>query len=100
MEAEDDPYIDRPDVLNDDAERNGLVCFLNADRACGPDCMAYVTFPSESLLMSEQQKHCIVLVSTERLARFTGGILSQMRKGQEDAQRGGTKSPPDPMGGR
>lgn len=99
-EADDTPFIDPPDQLDDDPERNGLACFLNADRVCGADCMAYTTMPSESPYLNDQQKHCVVIVGAERLGRHTGGLLSFLRKGKQDAERDMAKHlVPDPKGG-
>lgn len=90
MATEEDPYIEEPDVLEDDAENNGLVCFMNMDRPCGADCMAYTGETSESKYLSSQQKDCIVLVSAERLGRYAGGILSIIKNSQADQGRATT----------
>lgn len=97
---EDVPYIEPPDELDDDAEKNGLNCFLNDSRPCGADCMAYTTFPSESPHLNEQQKHCMAIVSVERLGRYAGGLLSLLRKSEADQKRYSRTSPPDPKGGQ
>lgn len=96
-EDKDRPFIDSPNELDDDP-RNGLICFLNMDRQCGPDCMAYTTFGSEAPQLNEQQKHCTIIVSVERVARFSGGLLSIVRRTTADAKRAGGQAPPGPMG--
>jgi hypothetical protein len=93
------PHIEAPDELDDDAETNGLVCFMNMDRPCGPDCMAYTTFGSESKYLNDEQKHCAAIVGVERLGRYAGGILSLLSKKKADDARAPAKTPPDPMGG-
>lgn len=84
VEDEGNPYVERPDRIDDTVE-NGLVCFFNMDRPCGPDCMAYTTTPSESVGMNLQQKHCIALVSVERLGRFSGVLVQLLKKGTGNA---------------
>lgn len=92
------PYIEPPDELDDDP-KNGLVCFLNMDRPCGPDCMAYTTNKAESVYLNEQQKHCTLIVGIERLGRYTGGLLSIIKANKADAQRAVSVKPPSPTGG-
>lgn len=96
----DTPYIEPPDELDDDHEKNGLNCFLNDTRVCGPDCMAYTTAASESPYLNDQQKHCVAIVGIERLGRYAGGILSTIKKSDADAKRAPIPKAPDPMGGR
>lgn len=93
------PHIEAPDELDDNADRNGLVCFMNMDRPCGSDCMAYTTAPSESVYLGEQQRHCVAIVGVERLGRYAGGILSLLSKKKADDARAGIKAPPNPTGG-
>lgn len=49
----------------------GLYCFLNSDRACGAECMAYVTLPRMPVRpeLNEQQAHCELLLCFERMGR-------------------------------
>jgi len=91
-------YVEPPEELDDDPERNGLNCFLNDVRVCGSDCMAYTTFASESPYLNDQQKHCSAIVGIERLGRYAGGILSLLKNDKADAGRA-KKAPPDPKGG-
>ena len=79
---------------------NGLYCFIDADRPCSPECMAYTSQQSESPTLGMQQKNCSLIVGVERLGRFAGGIVQLLKRAQSDAQReAGTKPPPSPMGG-
>lgn len=98
-ENDDTPYIEPPEELDDDPEKNGLTCFLNETRVCGPDCMAYTTFQSESPYLNAQQKHCVAVVGIERLGRYAGGLLSLLKKSEADAKRAARTTPPDPKGG-
>jgi hypothetical protein len=99
MSDEDTPFIDPPEQLDDDPEKNGLACFLNADRICGADCMAYTTIGSESKYLNDQQKHCVAIVGIERLGRYAGGILQLMKNTGADSKRSTRTTPPDPLRG-
>lgn len=79
---------------------NGLYCFLNPERPCSGECMAFTVTESESPTLGAQQKNCSVIVSVERLGRFAGGIMQILKKGQADTARANVQSPPDPMGRR
>jgi hypothetical protein len=100
--AEDDnqepgPYIHTPDELEDDV-RNGLMCFLDTDRMCGADCMAFTTQRSESPYLNHQQQNCAVIVGVERLGRYAGGIMKILRDDKADRARENQKPPPSPAG--
>lgn len=100
IENDDDApeFIDSPDELDDDPELNGLTCFLNSDRVCGPDCMSYSTFASESPMLNDEQKHCTLLVAAERLGRYSGIIIKTLRNEQQDRARSSEESPVKPSG--
>lgn len=73
MEAEDSQkeegeLIAQPNLQD---ANTGLFCFLNSDRPCGPDCMAYTTHVKRaaSSELNAQSAHCSVLVSLERAGR-------------------------------
>lgn len=85
-----------PDQKPDAAD--GLMCFLNADRVCGVDCMAYTTAPEQSPL-SVQQRHCVLIVGVERLARHVAvgaKLLNDMQVAAKDRQRTEQRPPPPP----
>lgn len=92
-------YIHPPDELDDDPAKNGLVCCFDMDRPCGADCMAYTSFESESQTLTIQQKCCVFVVAADRIGRNLGYIAKTIKTSAADAQRGGAKPPPDPMGG-
>ena len=98
-EDEDRPFIEPPKELDDDPDKNGLICFINMDRPCGADCMAYTTAEGESPYLNRQQNHCALIVGIERLGRHTGGLLSLLRRNAQDAKRTGGAVPPSPVGG-
>lgn len=66
---------------------SGLYCFAHPDRVCRADCMSYTTQPAESPSLNEQQKHCLILVAIERLGRYSGAIMTLLKRGKEDSAR-------------
>jgi hypothetical protein len=84
----DEEFLHEPPVMEDDP--HGLFCFMNMDRPCSADCMAYTPYDSESKYLPDQAKNCTILVSVERLGRFTGGIMKVLkdREGKGDADEG------------
>lgn len=60
--------------LPEEVDKTGLeqmMCFMDAERICGPDCMAFLTFPrrANSSELSEMQSHCTFLSSADRIGR-------------------------------
>ena len=87
------------DQVEADAVGTGLYCFLSETRPCGPECMAYVLRPMDKAgELNDQQRHCSVLVSTDRLGRFMGGLVSLKKQDQDDKLRKGATPPPNPRG--
>jgi hypothetical protein len=93
----------------------GLFCFLNSDRVCGAECMAFVTHPrmASSSEMNAQQQHCVLLTSAERVGRNVTAIasmqassLKKTRIDKADQQREGQFQEPiqqaqrSPFGGK
>lgn len=75
----------------------GLFCFLNSDRACGADCMAYEAAPTHKDFMGKQWANCMLLVNIHRtgkhltiIAQSTDALLTLKR----DEVR--TQQPPPP----
>ncbi len=73
-----------------------LYCFLNAQRVCGADCMAFVTYPRESTKSELQglQPHCAFINNADRVGRNVVIMASslverqkQQKLAQIDAQR-------------
>ena len=84
-----------------------LYCFLNSERACGADCMAYVTVPRENKELDELQPHCVLIDSAARsahglhvLAAVFGTWMKDSRRREADSKRASSEAttPPDPMG--
>lgn len=83
-----------------------LLCFLNKDRFCGPDCMAYKTIPDDNKQLDKGQQHCVLLSAIERTGRSTNiiaqlidTILKRDKTKDADAKRGSPPAPPSPYGG-
>lgn len=91
------------DELTDDPPpANGLYCFFDSGRECGPDCMSFTKEPSEGKSLSSQQKNCVLLVSVDRLSRYMGmgaTTLSKMHMAEADRRRATPSGPPDPLKG-
>lgn len=85
----------------EEAQPNGLQCFLDESRECGPDCMGYVMendLIEKSTILSPQQKNCIFIISVERLGRYIGAGVTMMHKDRADLKRVVQPTPPDPRG--
>jgi len=66
-------------------EPSGLYCFQDSSRACGPDCMAFTTPPTDAEYQGKQWAHCLVLTSMHRSSKHLVIIaagLKPVRPGQ------------------
>jgi hypothetical protein len=104
-DEEEELFVHGPDVKDDDSKKHGLICFLNDMRECNQSCMAYTTAAAASKDLNKQQKHCVLLVGTERLGRHTGVLaqlvhdsLSHQRTVKADEARSQQKPPTGPLG--
>lgn len=51
-------------------QNSGLACFMNQDRICGADCMAFLPqVPEGDTYKGEQWAHCHLLVNADRAGR-------------------------------
>lgn len=59
---------------------NNLYCFMDSERVCGADCMAFITFPraSNSSELSEFQTHCSLLSAADRLGRNVTIVAAEL----------------------
>lgn len=92
--------------MRDDEEAQGptggLYCFMNCDRVCGPDCMAFLPdAPPQEDYRGQPWAHCLLLVNAHRggkhlavLASTAADISSRARKEAADRQRVSQPSPP------
>lgn len=80
----------------------GLMCFKDANRACGPDCMAFLHPPPQDKEYQNQQwARCSILVSEHRTSKHLVIIASELTKisrklGVEPAPAPGANIPPPP----
>jgi len=101
---EETPFLHHPDLIDDDHEKNGLCCFLDGARQCGPDCMAFTTLrPEGQDYVGHQWANCLLLVSAHRgakhltiLAQVTDGLLRKTRVQAADEARVAQAPPPPP----
>jgi len=85
-----------------EVKANGLICFLNNQRSCGPDCMAFTDPPEGDDYRGKQWANCMLLVSAHRggkhltiLASQGAELVKQNKKTSADAQR--VNQPPPPV---
>lgn len=79
--ALNDPYIEKPDELT---AGSGALCWLDMQRLCGPDCVAFNT-KSES---TEDQCRALNSMTSQAVA------LRRTTKTLADLVRGGAPNPP------
>lgn len=91
-----------PNILATD--HNGLFCFLNAQRPCGPDCMAFVAPLDGPDYKDQQWANCLLLTNAHRggkhlvlLAVQGQELLQRTKTAAADAAR--ANQPPPPKGG-
>ena len=84
---------------------DGLLCFMNAERPCGPDCMAYEQAPLQPDYQDKQWANCLLLVNAHRvgkhlvvLASVASDQVRQTKNAAADAQRANQPPPPNPKG--
>ena len=76
----DDEQVHHPDIKIDPDNRNGLMCWLNMDRHCGADCMAYANPPlaKGQDYEGKQFAHCIILASMHQESKHVAVLASQL----------------------
>jgi hypothetical protein len=81
----------------------GLICFKDKQRVCGPDCMAFTTPPAGPDYVDQQWARCILLVNSHRTGKHLAviyGLLSEQNQKaktlQADQLRMGQIPPPMP----
>lgn len=95
---EDNERAYHPDMKEDTPE-NGLICFLNHERPCGADCMAFTTDKPASQEYVGQWSNCRVLTSLHQGAKHLTILAhagGQLVKGQVDNNRRNQSTPPAP----
>ena len=81
---------DNPNIRKE----SGLYCFMDATRACGPDCMSYILPPEGPDYKDQQWANCLLLVNAHRsgkhlviLADVTNRLLSHTKNKAADEAR-------------
>lgn len=77
---------------------DGLYCFLNPERACGADCMAYETPPNYKDFIGKQWARCVLLVNAHRVGKhlpILAGSLGTLVTQEQDKAR--MPQPPPPV---
>lgn len=92
------PFIEKPDEL---AISDGSACWLDKERACGPDCRAYDT----GVTPPQGPEVCVLLSSVMDLGdgiKPFREIARTLRKARQDKERAAVAgaSVPDPTGGK
>lgn len=83
MENPDEhPALEEPE---EQIDRGGM-CFLNNERYCAADCLAYAPAPIQLEGLTLDQSNCLLLVSAHRLAKMSA-IFVQMKKEEHDMAR-------------
>jgi hypothetical protein len=81
---------------------SGLICFLNNERECGPDCMAFDYAPQSEDYKDKQWANCMLLVNAHRGGKHLVMLASigaelQKKVKTEAADRARTNQPPPPV---
>lgn len=100
MGLPDGDVVYHPD-MKEDGPSSGLCCFMDKERPCGADCMAFLTDPpSKDDYVGQQWSHCHLLVNAHRvgkhlvvLAQVGGELLHKQRVHAADQARS-TQAPP------
>jgi hypothetical protein len=86
-----------------------VFCFLDKDRECGADCLAYKTVPEQNTELDTLQPHCALIDNVSRGARalwivaaVAGDWIKGLRRYEADKARAESvkTTVPDPMGGK
>lgn len=98
------PRLHHPTLKEADLA-DGLLCFMNSERPCGPDCMAYELAPPGPDYQDKQWANCLLLVNAHRagkhlvvLASVAADQVRQTKNAAADAARNNQPPPPNPKG--
>lgn len=72
------PFLHAPDLKDDDPKKNGLMCFRDQTRECGPDCMAFCPPPPGDDYRDGQWANCRLLVDSYRGSKHLTILATQM----------------------
>jgi hypothetical protein len=88
------PQAEEEEKSTEEQKGTGLFCFLNGERGCGPDCMAYAAPPAGADYQEQQWANCKVLVALHQGGKHLI-VLAQMASNAA-ADRKRTQPPPPP----
>lgn len=108
MADEEEELVYTPDMIPDE-KGDKVYCFIVPERACGPDCMAFLKFGGErptKTNLDDNQQNCTLLVNADRLARHVVIIASLLsnnqkkkRTAEQDKQREASTPATGPFSG-
>jgi hypothetical protein len=86
-------------------KQDELYCFLDKERPCQADCMAFMTVAADNRQLDGGQAHCVLLDGVTKLnvlAAIGGAMVKDQRQRDADSRRAaaGSPMPPNPLGGR
>ena len=90
----DDPLQFQPNRKDDDDPSNGLLCFYDMTRECGPACMAYADPPVGDDYKSQQWAQCKLLVAVHQIGKHLTVIARVVSTDQADKKRSQQTPPP------
>lgn len=71
------PFIEGPSELEKPRDSSGLLCFINGDRVCSTDCMAYqLVIPEGKDYEGQQWAKCMLLTSAHRLQKHVVALAT------------------------
>lgn len=102
---EQPPFLETPEHVKPDGDL--LMCFMDQNRVCGPDCVAYLTARPEGKDYEQQPwACCTLLVNAHRggkhltvLAQIGADVMKHMRIKSADAVREANNPVAKPKGG-
>ena len=100
METDQYESEDSMEETRTTVDENGLYCFLDKERPCSSECMAYTPDPVASPYLNGQQVNCTLVVGVERVGRYLGVLATIVKQSHDDHARRASPPPPDPRGGR
>ncbi len=79
-----DEQVHHPDMMPapEPEKQNGLMCWLNMERPCGADCMAYVDPPlvKGPDYEGKQWANCIILASLHQESKHVAVLAQLLRQ--------------------
>jgi hypothetical protein len=85
--------LEQPE-MEEDKRESGLYCFINADRRCGADCMAFLNPPPQDQdYQGQQWACCMLLVNAHRVGKHLVILASDLHKVAEKVRTMGPNGP-------